>query len=294
MNNISARKTGILLVLTAGCSWGVMGIFVRQLVKAGLTPVDIAALRAVGTLLVLGTSLALADREAFKVRFRDLWCMAGCGILSITCFNICYFSAIRYTTVNIAVVLLYTSPAFVMLMAAVCFKEKLTFRKIAVLLMVMLGCVLVSGVFSNGGSLSPKVLLLGIGSGFCYALYTIFGRYAQNKGYKGAAITLWTFIFAGGAGFFILDWHKIWQIAGSGGWQFWILLTGLVLVVTVLPYCTYTAGLKRLTPSTSAIVATVEPLVGTLTGILCFHEPLTLSAVSGMILIIGAVLFCRE
>ena len=159
---------------------------------------------------------------------------------------------------------------------------------------VLAGCILVSGVFSSGGSLSPKVLLMGLGSAFFYALYTIFSRYAQIRKYSNAAITLCTFLFAGCAGSFMLDWQNAIRIAETGNWQLWTLLAGLILIVTILPYYAYTAGLKRLTPSTSAITATIEPAVGTLVGIVFFHEKMTCSAGIGMLLIIGAVLLCRE
>ena len=292
--NIDSRTWGILSVLIAGFSWGLMGIFVRALISLGFRPVDIAAMRALGAALILGSFFGLFYRDAFKLKLRDIWCMAGCGIISIIFFNICYFSAIQYTTVNIAVVLLYTSPAFVTLMSSICFKEKLTFRKMLSLTAVLAGCILVSGVFSSGGSLSPKVLLMGLGSAFFYALYTIFSRYAQIRKYSNAAITLWTFLFAGCAGSFMLDWQNAIRIAETGNWQLWTLLAGLILIVTILPYYAYTAGLKRLTPSTSAIAATIEPAVGTLVGILFFHEKMTCSAGIGMLLIIGAVLLCRE
>lgn len=294
MSSPESRRTGLLLVLTAGISWGALGIFVRHLMSLGLPAADVAALRSLGAAQVMSAFFFLTRRETFRVRLRDLWCLAGCGILSITCFNVCYFAALRLTTVNIAVTLLYTSPAFVMLMSVLFFREKLTLRKTAALAAVLLGTALTGGVFSSSGPLDAQVLFWGLGSGFCYALYTIFGRCAQTRGYGSAAITLWTFLFSGTAGLFILNWGSALRCVRSGGGAFWAGLAGLVLVSTILPYGAYTAGLKRLTPSTSAITAAVEPLVGTVLGVLVFHESLTLSAAAGMALILGAVFLCRD
>ena len=290
MNN-NFRKSGILLVLTAGFSWGVLGVFVRGLTGFGLSPSDISSLRALGAALLLaGVSLTLC-REAFRMKLRDLWCVAGCGLLSVTLFNICYFYTISRTTVNIAVVLLYTSPAFVMLMSVLFFKEKLTFRKILSLFAVLTGCVLVSGVIFSNNAISCRVMLTGLGAGFFYALYTIFSRFAQIRSYSGMTITLWAFLFAGSAGVFMLDWQNTLQVVVSGGVKFWGLAAGLVLISTLLPYWSYTAGLKKLTPSLAAIFATVEPVVGTLIGIMLFNEKLTWTALAGMLIIIGAVFF---
>ena len=79
----NSRK-GALLVLVAGASWGVISIFIRALGDAGLSPIDISSFRSICTALVLLASVSVYDRGAFKVKLKDLWCMAGCGVISIT------------------------------------------------------------------------------------------------------------------------------------------------------------------------------------------------------------------
>jgi drug/metabolite transporter (DMT)-like permease len=76
--------------------------------------------------------------------------------------------------------------------------------------------------------------------------------------------------------------------------NFWGFAAGLVLISTLLPYCTYTAGLKRLTPTVSAVAATIEPVIGTIVGICLFGEKLDFSSFIGMCLILGTVFFFRE
>lgn len=289
----SSRRTGSILVLTAGISWGMISIFTRALDELGLSALDITSLRAMGTGTILAVWSLLFNRSSFKIAPRNLCYAAGCGLLSIVCFNLCYFAALKYTTVNIAVVLLYTSPVFVTLLAALCFKEKFTRSKVLALIAVTAGCISVSGALSSGsGKISPAVLLLGLGSGFCYALFTIFGRFAQIHNCTTAMITLWSFLFAGSAGIFLFNWHKFFDICHSG--KFWGVSAGLILIATLLPYCAYTAGLRRLTPTVSAVAATIEPVVGTVVGICMFGEKLDFSSFIGMCLILGTVFFFRE
>ena len=289
----SSFRTGILLVLIAGISWGLISLFIRELYKYGLSALDIVAIRSIGTALVLVAWSLGFNRESFKIKPANLWCVAGCGILSIICFNLCYFAALKYTTVNIAVVLLYTSPVFVALLSVLCFKEKFTWAKLFALLAVTAGCISVSGALSAGScELSPRVLLLGLGSGFCYALFTIFGRFAQIRQCNTAMITLWSFIFSGSAGIFLLNRETFFALCHQP--RFWGFAAGLVLISTLLPYCTSTAGLKRLTPTVSAVAATIEPVVGTIVGICLFGEKLDFSSFIGMCLILGTVFFFRE
>ncbi len=284
---------GILLTLLGGTLWGLISIFVRGLSSFGLSSLDITVLRSVCAGLTLLATAPLIDRQALKIKLRDIWCMVGCGIVSICFFNLCYFAAIQLTTVNIAVVLLYTSPIFITLFSCILFGEAFTRWKLLSLVMVTLGCVLVSGILSGGEvRLSPVGLLLGLGSGLFYGLYSIFGRFAQQRGYSSLSITLWSFIFAGGASLLFINYPRILPVLSQP--QAWLYLAGLVLFSTILPYCAYTAGLRLLPPSVAAITVAVEPIVGTLVGTLFYHEPLPLAAICGMILIIVAMPVSRK
>ncbi len=287
---ISSRHIGIGEVLIAGIGWGFMGAFVRTLHANGLQPLTIAALRSGFSAIVLLTALALCRPQLLKVRLKDLWCMAGSGLVSLLMFNLCYFTTLQHTSIGIAVILLYTSPIFVTLMSHFCFGEAFRRRTFIALALVTAGCVLVSGVIQQEDSirLPFPVFLLGLGSGFFYALYSIFGRCAQQRGYSSATISLWTFLFAAMGTLPLADYAAIRPLLGSAS-GFWLPLAGLVPISTILPYVAYTAGLKRLTPSTAAIIATSEPVTATLVGILLFHETLTWSSLTGMILILAAM-----
>lgn len=284
---MTTRHKGMLLVLLAGTSWGIISVFIRKLNAIGFSSLDVAALRSILTALVLLCFVPFVKGKPLHLKLHDLWCVAGCGILSITLFNCCYFATMQRSTVNIAVVLLYTSPVFVTLLSCAFFGECFTLRKLLALAMVMLGCVFVSGVIGSGTRLTPTVLCLGLCSGLFYALYSIFGRFAQQHGLDSFKITLWTFILAATAALFFLNWSKSLPLLNS--LTCWLYLTGLVIISTILPYYTYTAGLKMLQPSTAAIVVAIEPVVGTLVGILLFHEPISACALAGMVLVIGAL-----
>ena len=285
--HISSRHKGVLLALLAGASWGVISLFIRRLNAIGFSSRDVAAMRSILSALVLLATVPFTPGKPLHLKLQDAWCVAGCGILSITLFNCCYFATMQRTTVNIAVVLLYTSPVFVTLLSCAFFKECFTRRKLLALVMVIVGCVFVSGVIGSGSRLTPTVLCLGLASGLFYALYSIFGRFAQQHGLDSFKITLWTFIFAGLAALFYLDWSNSLPLLSSP--INWLVLLGLVLISTILPYYTYTAALKLLEPSTAAIVVAIEPVVGSLVGILLFHEAVSASALVGMVLVIGAM-----
>ena len=112
-----------LFVLLAGSLWGFMGLLVRSLNAVGLTSMEICFIRGAVTFVVMLAGLLLFDRKALRIKLKDIWCFVGTGAFSVAFFNFCYFKTMTLTSLSVAAVLLYTAPAFVMLMSAVLFKE---------------------------------------------------------------------------------------------------------------------------------------------------------------------------
>lgn len=282
------KNKGVLYVLLAGILWGTMGVFVRNLNAYGLQALEITVLRVLTAFLVVGLYLLMFKRELLKIRLKDLWCFLGTGVVSLFFFSTCYFRSMNYVNLATAAILLYTAPVFVMLISIWLFREKLTKSKLLALVMAFAGCVLVSGI-ADVSSLQPKGLLLGIGSGFFYALYSIFSRYAINKGYQSWTIIFYTFLFCLVACLFAVDWTVI-GTAVAAHQDIWLWALGLGIVTGFLPYLFYSKGLETLESSKASIFASMEPVVSAIFGVVVFHEVLTLMSVAGIALVLAAVI----
>lgn len=276
-----------LCVLAAGALWGCISLFVRALDAAGLSAMEISGVRmtlgALGMLLVV----LVVDRSLLRIRLRDIWLFIGTGVVSVTLFNVCYFTCIELSEASIAVVLLYTSPIWVMLMSAVFFRERITGRKVVALCLTFTGCVLVAGILGGAVHLTPYALATGVASGFFYATYSIFGRVALER-YDTLTITFYTFFFGMLASLALGDpVHTIAVAVADPPLIAWYV--GLCIFCTIAPYLLYTTGLKHLETSRAAILATVEPLVGSLLGIFVYGESTGVLKLLGMAFILGAV-----
>lgn len=287
--NIIKRNSGAFLAVFAGVCWGIISVFVRQLNIAGFDSFRIISYRAIISALMLFIYMFFRDREMLKIHFKDIWVFLGSGILSLTFFSYCYFTSIIKSGAAIAVVLLYTSPIFVLGIGFVFFKEKMTARKLIAVVLTFAGCALVSGLMSSGGianSLGFDGLLLGLGAGFGYALYSLFAGIALRKGYSSITISFYTFLFSGIALMFIKGPQNIFkpQDFKSAVW-----LLGVSFICTVVPYLSYTAGMQRIEVSKAAVFVTVEPLVGALLGILAYGESAGPAKLIGIALILVSV-----
>ena len=76
--------------------------------------------------------------------------------------------------------------------------------------------------------------------------------------------------------------------AGKGAVTVILLVVGISLICTVIPYITYTIGLARMEKSKAAVLVTIE--VGTLIGFILFGENINLFKVLGILMIFAAII----
>lgn len=276
-----------VLVLCAGVCWGIIGLFSQALAARGLDSVQITTVRCVLAALVIGLFILCTDRRAFRIALRDIWMFLGTGIVSIAFFNVCYFACIQECSLSLAAILLYTAPCFVVVMSAFFFKEQMTTQKLVALCIAFLGCLLVVGVGSGTTSASVLGIALGLGSGIGYALYSIFGRVALKR-YPPHTVTFYTFFFAS---LVMVPFAHVPEIIslGTGSLDAGLIMLGLALISTVLPFACYTLGLEHMEAGKASIMAFIEPMVALVIGVSVFGDTLTALNVVGVVAILCAV-----
>lgn len=276
-----------LFVLLAAALWGSMGIFVRYFEGIGLGAMEIVLLRVLVAVAVLPAVVGVMHPQGFKIKLRDLWCFIGTGILSIAMFSFCYFYTISKTSLSVAAVLLYLAPILVMLLSAILFKEKITLLKVLACACAFIGCILVSN--PEGQALPPIALLTGFLSAFGYAMYSIFSRCAMNRGYHSLTITLYTFWLSI---FGVLPFSEpltAFSAVKSAGWTGLLMVVLMGIITSVLPYIFYTLGLEGLPAGKASIMASLEPVVATLIGLIAFREIPSLLSFCGILLVLAGV-----
>ncbi len=279
---------GTLFVLLSAVLWSTVGLYVRRLRAAGLSTWDIALARNGFSILAMAAYLLPFHRDRLKIHWKDLWIFAGAGLCSLLCMNYCYSESIQVTSLAIAGTLLYTAPIFVMLMTLLFFREKMSIQKLIALILAFVGCALVSGIGSGELSLTPKTLLLGLGSGFSYALYSIFGRAALNRGYDSWTITFYAFLFtAGGSTLFA---NPLGMLSASVAAPSLLIPMALLGLTTgFAAYLLYTKGLTCLESGRASIIASLELVSAAILGVIAYQERISFGGILGIGLLLTAV-----
>jgi len=280
------------MVLIAATLLGSMGVWGRLIFRYEPDPMLVVTWRALFGTLALAAVLAAVRPALLCIRPRDLPFFLLYGFTGITLNFWTYFSAVKYTTLAVAITLLYTYPVFVAILSALFLGERLTRTKVGAILVTLLGSALVAQAYSvDLLRLNLRGTLFGLMTGVSMALYTIFGKRALSR-YSPWTVVLYAF----GAGTLFLA-------LGSGGRLLaaahypaaaWLWILGLALIPSLGGYTLYTLGLRDLPASQASVIATWEVVTAAALGWLCYGELLAFPQIVGAALVCGGIVWIQR
>ena len=278
------RILGIFLVAVSAAAFGTLAIFGRYAYAAEMDAITILFLRFSLSALVLLAILRLR-RESLP-RGRPLVPLIGMGAIGYVGQAVCYLAALNYASSGLVALLLYLYPAFVTVLSVVVLHERMTRLKLLALLLALIGTGLTIG--PAGGQLLG--ILLALGAAGIYSIYIIVGVQVMKQ---VSAVQSSTVIMASAgvmAGVLMAINGPHWPATAAGWWA----VAGIVLIATVLPAVTFFIGLRRVGPTTAAMISTLEPVVTVLLAAWLEAERLQPLTLIGGGLILGAVLLLTQ
>jgi drug/metabolite transporter (DMT)-like permease len=273
-----------LIVLVGATLLGSMGAWGRTIYRYEGNPMTVVTWRALMGAVTLAAVLAIVRPQLLRIRPRDLPFFALYGFIGVTMNFWAYFSAFKFTTLAVAITLLYTYPAFVALLSAAFLGERLTRTKIGALVVTLLGSALVAQVHqADWLRLNLRGILFGLLAGITAASYSIFGKRALTS-YQPWTVVLYAFA-SGGLFLAVLSGPQLLAAAGYPAVA-WLWILGLAILPSLGGYTFYTLGLRDLPASQASIIATWEVVTASFLGWLIFSEHLA------PIQYLGAALVC--
>jgi drug/metabolite transporter (DMT)-like permease len=219
-------------------------------------------------------------------------------------FNSLWTLSVSLNGAAVSTVLAYCSAGFTALLARWFLKEQLGWAKVVAVVLSLAGCVLVSGALDPGAWQGNLLgILTGISSGLLYAVYSLFGRSASQRGLNPWTTLLYTF---GSAAVYL----ALFNLLGKGflpgaitrpadffwlgnsvpGWGVLLLLAA---GPTLLGFGLYNMSLVDLPSSIANLIATSEPVFTAAIAYFLLGERYSLIQVLGSLLILSGVVFLR-
>jgi len=279
------RLTGILLIAISAASFGTLAIFGRFLYADGMDTFTMLFLRF-GISASIMTLILLLRKEPFP-RGRVLALLIGMGALGYVGQSFSYLSAIKYASAGLVALLLYLYPMFVFILSVIFLREKVTWAKVAALVLALVGTALTVG--PAGGQFLG--IFFAIFAAVVYSVYIIVGA-DVTKHVSAVQSSVVIFASAGAVYGMLTAVNGAHLPASSSGW--WSM-AGIVLLATVIPVVTFLAGLERIGPTNAAMLSTLEPVVTVLLAAWLFAErlePVTLAG--GALILVAVVVLTRS
>ncbi len=271
---------------------GSIGVLGRAIYQYESDPIKVVTYRGIIAALLLFLTLVIFSPEKLKLKLKDLPFFAIYGFLSVTMTFILFFYAIKYTTVAMATILLYTYPAWIVLLSFFILSEKMDRQKLIALLLTLSGILLVAQIHDSSVlKFNLRGNLYGLICGLGAASYSLFGKKATSK-YDSWTVV--TYAFGFGALFLFFFRNPLTLLNPDYPGIAWVWIFALAIVPTLLGYSFYTKGLKYLEASRAGITATWEVVVASFLAFVFFGEKLTLVQISGAVLILWGIFILRK
>ena len=236
----------------------------------------------IGGLVLSAFVLLQKDVTLRKIQseFRNL--LAGGIALGLNW--VALFAAYRMLNVSLATLIYYAGPMLVLLLSPRLFRETLTKRKVAAILIVAVGLLCISGSIA-AGKLSMAGLITAIGSALFYAGLIIFNKRIRNtSGLQTAAIEL-DVAFVVVLLYVLFTSRLSWPLAADIPY---LLIIGLMN--TGLAYFLYFSGMQRLPAQSVALISYVDPVLALLFSAWLLNEKMTMLQIAGAVFIIGGAI----
>jgi drug/metabolite transporter (DMT)-like permease len=268
-----------------------------------MPPLVLAVWRDSFVALTLLPVLGLLRPFLLRVKRGHLLYLIAYGLV-LAIFNALWTTSVALNGAAISTVLAYCSPGFTALLGWWFLKEQLDWARLVAIALCLGGCVLVSGAFDPAvWRVNLVGILTGVLSGLLYAIYSLMGRSAAQRGLNPWTTLLYTFGFAA---LFLLVFNLLpggflpgaaarsadffWLGSALAGWGILYLLAA---GPTVLGFGLYNVSLGYLPSSVANLIVTLEPAFTAGIAYLLFGERLNGLQLGGSLMILAGVVFLR-
>jgi drug/metabolite transporter (DMT)-like permease len=284
----STKAKAVFMTILAGALWGTS----FPIIKIGLQTIDPITFlfwRFLVSALVLTLAMVALKKFTFKVIDKKLILLLG---LANAAGYLLQYVSMPYTTAAKAALFINLSAMWVAILSPKLLGENLTPKKVAGVLVGVLGIVFVStnlDFYSLAqGQIAADALL--IISGVIWALFMILNKkLVMNSAATNFQNMTWVLIFTffsiapfvvfAGPGFFALS-----------PWA-WGAIIWTAVVCWVIPYYLWLEGLKHLSASTSTVLLLSEIIIAVIASIVILKEPVTIfSSIGAMLIVVAIVL----
>ena len=293
--------SGLGFALLSAASFGLSGPLARSLLDLGWSPAGVVGVRITGAFVLLALPCLLLVRRSGLPSLRQSGHMAAYGVVAVALAQLCYFSAVQYLSVGVALLLEYLAPVLLIFWHWGRDRRRPAASVFVGAVLALLGLVFVLDLRS-GVTLDPVGVLWGLGAAVCLSAYFVLSE--GDGATPPVAPLLLTTVGTGVGGLLILG------LAAAGvlplvvrtgstvlvgaqvGW--WLPALLLVAITAVLAYLTGIVAVRRLGSSVASFVSLAEVIFAVVFAVVLLgQEPSATQLLGGALVLAGIVVVQR-
>lgn len=291
----SHPRTGYLLSVAAALVWASTAPGLRYLIDTyGVPSLTLALWRDAFVALACLAGVLLVRPGLLRVPGRELRGFALTGVVSIGIYHALWLWSLALNGAAVAVVLIYTWPAFVTVGSWLFFRQPVSRGHVAGLALALVGCALVVRTYD------PEVFrvswlgaLVGLGTALTHSVYVLFGQRAAATHSPWTTLT-YTMLFGTLTLLAMLLVSGPAQIGAIGPQPAaWLIVAALAIGPTLGGYALFTAALRHIPGGTAGLISVIEAPAATLLAVALLGERLEWPQALGMALVLGAIFVPR-
>ena len=290
---------GLVFALLSAAAFGLSGSLARSLLDLGWSPAAVVAVRVSGAFVILLLPCLLLLRRIGLPTSRQSTRLVAFGVVAVALAQLCYFSAVQYLSVGVALLLEYLAP--VLLIGYFWLRDRQ--RPAAAVLVGALVC-LVGLVFvldlTDGLTLSPVGVAWGLGAAVCLAAYFLLSEDAGDDPVHplllttaGTGVGGLVVLVVGATGFLPLTAHVGTTALAGAPVAWWVPVVLLITVSAVFAYLTGIAGVRRLGTSVASFVALSEVIFAAAFAVVLLAQRPTVGQLLGGLLVLAGIAVVR-
>ncbi len=298
MSEVRARGVGLGLALLSAASFSTSGSFARSLIVAGWSPAAAVTVRIGVAALLLAVPAIVSLRGRWHLLRYDPLALAAYGVVAVAGAQLCFFNAVRYISVGVALLLEYLGVVLVVGWMWARHGQQPRRLTAAGSVVAAVGLVLVLDLLSDV-RLHPVGVLWGLAASVGLASYFVLSArvgaglpplVVASAGMTTGALSL---LALGALG--ALPMHATFGMVDVAGHRVsWLLpVLGLSLVAAVVAYIAGITAARILGPRLASFVALTEVVFAVLAAWLMLGELPTIVQLAGGALIIAGVVLVQ-
>lgn len=298
----TAYGQSLAIALSSAATFGLSGPLARALLDVGWTPAAAVSARIGGACLVLLIPCIVLLRRTGLPHRRQVAHLIAYGLIAVGGAQLCYFNAVQYLSVGVALLLEYSAPVLLIGYHWLRSRHRPALPVLLGAAVSIVGLILVLDL-RHGFDINPIGVAWGLGAAVCLCGYFIL----SETGDPDTAVhpllltTMGTGVGAAavlaGAGLGVLPLHaRPAEVSLGGASMSWIVpMLGLIGITAVFAYLTGIVAVRRLGSSVASFVALTEVLFAVLFAFLLLgQQPGPIQLMGGALVLAGIVVVQRR